>query len=139
VYKDLGFQGCPGPEAYCGGREAVRKLDKTAKNLIAKTIVTGILGFIQPGLHTYTVIYGMAIAGLNAMDWLWDAVTSPGDGSDGVVPNRSQVYPSASRREKISNADSHDAAKKSIDKTIRRIKQVIYDEQWARTANGARP
>jgi hypothetical protein len=59
--------------------------------------------------------------------------------SDGVVPNRSQVYPGAPRREIIENADSHDAAKKSVDKTIRRIKQVIYDEQWARTVNGARP
>lgn len=128
VYNDLN---CYGPEAYCGGREAVRKLDKTYKNLLAKTVVTGILGFVVPGLHGYTVIYGMAVAGLNAMDFLWDAVTSPFDGSDGVVPNRSQVYPNANRREIIQNADSHDAAKKSLDKAILRLRQVLTDEQWA--------
>ncbi|HEX8452991.1 MAG TPA: alpha/beta hydrolase [Longimicrobium sp.] len=128
VYKDLN---CYGPEAPCGGRDAVRKLDKTYKNLIAQTVVTGILGFVIQGLHTYTVIYGMAVAGLNAMDWIWDAVTSPGDGSDGVVPNRSQEYPGANRREIITNADSHDAAKKSVDKAISRLKQVLRDERWA--------
>jgi pimeloyl-ACP methyl ester carboxylesterase len=128
VIKDLS---CHGPEAPCGGREAVRKLDKTYKNLVAKTVVTGVLGFVVPGLHSYTVVYVMAVAALNAMDWIWDRVTSPGDGSDGVVPNQSQIYPNANRREVILNADSHDAAKKSLDKAILRLNRVLRDEQWA--------
>jgi hypothetical protein len=67
------------------------------------------------------------------MDWTWDRVTSPGDGSDGVVPNQSQIYPNANRREVILNADSHDAAKKSLDKAINRLNQVLSQEGFAGT------
>jgi pimeloyl-ACP methyl ester carboxylesterase len=122
LIKDLN---CAGPEQWCGGRQAVRKLDNAYKDLIAQAVVSGILGFVVPGLHAYTVVAATAVAALNAVDHLWDRITSPADGSDGLVPNASQAYPAAELHVVINNADSHDAAKKSVDKTLDRLGQVL--------------
>ncbi|CAA9349808.1 MAG: hypothetical protein AVDCRST_MAG89-3063, partial [uncultured Gemmatimonadetes bacterium] len=127
---------CDGPELDCGGRKLVRKVDDAHKGLVAGTILSGIVGiFWTPSAYVAGALF-YATAALNAIDVAYDLLTSPFDGSDGVVPNASQRYPNSEHDEVIQNADSHDAAKKS-DKAIRRVGTTLVNRFGAQTPPGS--
>lgn len=107
------------PEEYCGGRAFYVYTQIVYFSLRACQVIAWFFG--RPDIAAFCG--GIATA-MNVVDFSWDLLTSPGEGSDGIVQASSQVYPIATARYVISGADSHVGATRS-DKVRPNLEQTL--------------
>lgn len=111
------------PESGCGGRAFVNFTNFTYFSMRTCQILAWIFGI--PGLG----FCGDVANALDIIDLFWNfaLVAPPGQGSDGIVQNSSQVYPAATARYVVTRADSHVGSTKS-DKTRTALEQALEQQ-----------
>lgn len=109
------------PEARFGGRNMANFTSITYASFRTCQILAWIFGFPSLGAFCGNVANGMDIVDLF---WNFVLVAPPGQGSDGIVQNSSQIYPAATARYVVTRADSHVGSTKS-DKTRTALERAL--------------
>lgn len=117
------------PEDWCGGRTFYLLSQIVYFAFRACSVAALFFGDFDIAIFCSRVAFAM-----DRIDRLWDLLTSPGDGSDGIVTASSQIYPGATARYVVQDADSHVGSTRS-DK-IRPVLEAALADQFLLPRNG---
>lgn len=116
------------PDQPGGGRNWARYTNRVYNGFRHCSWLASILGYWGTAITCVKIAIGM-----NGVDSFWRNMTTGGqDGSDAIVQNASQVYPSATKRYIINGADSH-LGETASDKVKDQVKSSLLIDFGAQT------
>jgi pimeloyl-ACP methyl ester carboxylesterase len=118
-----------------GGIDHAWRTDRTFKHYKKSFVLHGLIAIGQALVGDFgkagesavkAVTKGGFVALMLVGDSMYDGYVSPGDDSDGIVPVKSQRYPSAERLYEIKDSDTHLGATKAL-RTRAKLKLALKD------------